>query len=121
MNLSDIMKGRTKRPSFFKYHSAMKRLLVIPVTLAIVLVLGSCRRHYQVNYVHVAEDSLQQNVDTPETDIQEDETYFEVPATPRPTTASDILNSKNRVAAKEAERLYSGEDGYEEVAAEEEP
>ena len=97
----------------------MKRLAIIPAVLALGFMLGGCRRHYNINYVRVAEDTLHQSVDTPEAVATDDGTFMEVPATPQAKTARDIMDSKNRDAAKEAERLFSGEDGYEELPIEE--
>ena len=38
-----------------------KTVLAITVAAAVTLTLGGCRRHYQMNYAHVAVDTLQHN------------------------------------------------------------
>ena len=86
-----------------------KTVLAITVAAAVTLTLGGCRRHYQMNYAHVAVDTLQHNdVDSVE-DIYEEHLY-DIPDAPGEVTVDEVMSRKSRQAAREAEKMFSGEE-----------
>ena len=90
------------------FLDTMKKSVLMTAVVAVALILGGCNRNYQVNYSHVAVDTLQHNdLDTLE-DIYE-EPLYDVPDMPGEITVSEIMSKDTRQAGRDAEKLFSGE------------
>lgn len=109
----------------------MKKRCVTAVLTGLLLAfaMSSCHRNYKVNYAHVAEDSLKNAIDSADAVLEaqeaaqaekeaqaaveedmDEETLFEVPDIPGDVTASQIMNRANKKVARDAEKLYSGQE-----------
>lgn len=87
----------------------MKKLVFIFVVAFVMVGLSSCRRNYKVNYAHVAVDTLQHNdVDTVDESLNDH--LYEIPETPRDVTAGHILKAANKEDAREAEKIFRGQE-----------
>lgn len=91
----------------------MKKTTIILIAAATigVIILGGCRRNYEVNYAHVAVDTTRLNhADADTAPGIYDGHLFELPDAPAEVTVSDIMSSDSREAAREAELFFSGEE-----------
>lgn len=86
----------------------MKKYILMTVVVAVALMLGGCKRNYQVNYSHVAVDTLRHNDLDTVVDIYE-EPLYDVPDAPGEITVGEIMSKDTRQAGRDAEKLFSGE------------
>jgi hypothetical protein len=86
----------------------MKKYILMTVVVAVALMLGGCKRNYQVNYSHVPVDTLQHNDLDTVVDIYE-EPLYDVPDAPGEITVGEIMSKDTRQAGRDAEKLFSGE------------
>lgn len=86
------------------------KILLLSLATVCLVSMQSCRRNYKVNYARVPVDTLQHNyVDSlDEEEVEEEE--FDIYEIPKNVTPSELMDRENRRAAKEAERIFSGEE-----------
>ena len=94
------------------------RVLFLAV-LTVVLAVSGCRRNYKVNYSRVAIDTVRQQASEDfyaeedslaSLDEILDDPLMTVPDIPKDVTAGQIMSKDTKEAAREAERLYSGQE-----------
>ena len=109
----------------------MKKVYVtaVLVGLSLAFAVSSCHRNYKVRYAYVAEDTLKNAIDSADAVLEaeeaaqaekeakaaveedlDEETLFEVPDIPNDVTARQIMDSRNKKNARDAEKLFSGQE-----------